>query len=67
MRTQNELRAFVWGILAGLVIIVATFAIISQIADVKWKPVKGADWRQMEADKHYGCTRAQQAPNGECE
>lgn len=40
MKTQPELRAFVWGIMAGLGIVVACFVGVSQIAGVRWQPVK---------------------------
>lgn len=67
MKTQAELRAFVWGIIAGLVILVGCFAGICQLEDIKWQAVSGKDWRQSEADRRYGCTLKQQAPNGECD
>lgn len=67
MKTQSELRAFVWGVMAGLIIVIGSFMGVSQISDVKWRAVPGKEWRQTEADRHYGCTLKQQAPNGECQ
>ncbi len=50
MKTQAELRAFTWGVMSGLVIIIACFVGISEVAGVRWQPVKiGAEFGNAKA------------------
>lgn len=34
-----DLRSFMWGTMAGIVMFILALAIVSQIAHVKWQPV----------------------------
>jgi len=43
IKTHTELRAFMWGIAAGITILVFSFSFVSYFAGVKWQPVK-AEW-----------------------
>lgn len=57
----HDPRTFLFGTIAGVVITVGSLILVSEIAGIKWQPV-----RYPTADQRYGCTAAQQAPSGEC-
>lgn len=40
MKTSAELRAFLFGIMAGIGITIGSVAVVSAMAGVKWQPVK---------------------------
>ncbi len=44
MNTREELRAFVFGLIAGSLILIGTVFAVSYSAGIKWQPVQ-SNWR----------------------
>ena len=67
IKSSSELRAFMWGNMCGLCIFVGSLWFVAYIGDVRFIPMKGAEWRQMQADKHFGCDwKNTDLSTGEC-
>jgi hypothetical protein len=41
MKTQSELRAFVWGTVFGIVAVIGSFVIASELLGIKLQPIIG--------------------------
>lgn len=49
-RSSDELRLLLFGIIAGVAIVIGSLALVSEVAGVKWQPVK--IWRSYTSQPH---------------
>lgn len=62
IKTSSELRAYMWGCMSGVGVVLGCLVLVSQISNVKWQPVR-SDTHVLTLQMFKTCLDLQSDPN----